>query len=155
MQKRNWEGFDGFCRVSYAERERCFVHSSFSNHAAPRRHTVDRVRSAGWFGSSARSGASGSHSPGLGFVPGVSIVFVVLGVDVSSLALALSSHVQRAPSLRLFVDSIESARSFGAQFGPVGYELNLLYIASLIVLALSAASPFSFDRWWAPKRRHP
>ena len=41
----------------------------------------------------------------------------------------------------------------GAEFGPVGYELNLLYIAGLIVLALSAASPLSFDRWLASKRR--
>jgi putative oxidoreductase len=43
----------------------------------------------------------------------------------------------------------------GAEFGPVGYELNLLYIAGLIVLALSAASPLSFDRWWASRRRRP
>jgi putative oxidoreductase len=43
----------------------------------------------------------------------------------------------------------------GAEFGPVGYELNLLYIAGLIVLALSAASPLSFDRWWASKRGRP
>jgi len=43
----------------------------------------------------------------------------------------------------------------GAEFGPVGYELNLLYIASLIVLALSAASPISFDRWWASRHKRP
>jgi putative oxidoreductase len=40
----------------------------------------------------------------------------------------------------------------GAEFGPVGYELNLLYIAGLVVLALSAASPLSFDRWRASRR---
>jgi putative oxidoreductase len=43
----------------------------------------------------------------------------------------------------------------GAEFGPVGYELNLLYIAGLIVLALSAASPLSFDRFRASKRKRP
>lgn len=35
----------------------------------------------------------------------------------------------------------------GAVFGPVGYELNLLYVAALLVLALSAPSPLSIDRW--------
>ncbi len=35
----------------------------------------------------------------------------------------------------------------GAQFGTVGYELNLLYIAGLLTLALGGASPFSIDRW--------
>lgn len=35
----------------------------------------------------------------------------------------------------------------GAQFGPIGYELNLLYIAALLALAASGASPLSVDRW--------
>ena len=35
----------------------------------------------------------------------------------------------------------------GAQFGPIGYELNLLYIASLLTLASSGRSPLSIDRW--------
>ncbi len=35
----------------------------------------------------------------------------------------------------------------GPQFGTVGYELNLLYIAGLLTLVLAGASPFSVDRW--------
>ncbi|MGI8812459.1 MAG: DoxX family protein [Pyrinomonadaceae bacterium] len=35
----------------------------------------------------------------------------------------------------------------GAQFGPPGYELNLLYIAGLLTLALFGASSFSVDQW--------
>jgi len=35
----------------------------------------------------------------------------------------------------------------GPQFGTVGYELNLLYIAGLLTLVLGGASPFSVDRW--------
>lgn len=34
----------------------------------------------------------------------------------------------------------------GAQFGPVGYELNVLYICSLLVLAFAPATPLSIDR---------
>ena len=34
----------------------------------------------------------------------------------------------------------------GPQFGTIGYELNLLYIAGLLTLALGGASPFSVDR---------
>jgi putative oxidoreductase len=41
----------------------------------------------------------------------------------------------------------------GATFGPVGYELNLLYIAGLVVLACSAESPLSVDRWLKARKR--
>jgi putative oxidoreductase len=41
----------------------------------------------------------------------------------------------------------------GAEFGPPGYELNLLYIAALVTLALAGPSPFSVDRLRARRRR--
>ena len=34
----------------------------------------------------------------------------------------------------------------GAQFGPPGYETNLLYIASLVALVLGGSGPFSVER---------
>jgi putative oxidoreductase len=34
----------------------------------------------------------------------------------------------------------------GPQFGPPGYEINLLYIAGLLSLILGGAGPFSIDR---------
>ena len=34
----------------------------------------------------------------------------------------------------------------GPQFGPPGYEINLLYIAGLLALVLGGAGPFSLDR---------
>lgn len=40
----------------------------------------------------------------------------------------------------------------GAEFGPIGYELNLLYIAALLTLALSRPSPLSVDRWLMLRR---
>ena len=41
----------------------------------------------------------------------------------------------------------------GAVFGPVGYELNLLYVAALMVLALSGPSPVSVDCWLISRRK--
>ncbi len=41
----------------------------------------------------------------------------------------------------------------GAEFGPVGYELNLLYICALLALALGPATPLSVDRWLENRRR--
>jgi putative oxidoreductase len=35
----------------------------------------------------------------------------------------------------------------GARFGPVGYELDLLYLAALLVLALQGPGPLSIDDW--------
>ena len=35
--------------------------------------------------------------------------------------------------------------SGGAQFGPVGYEINLLYIAALLTLVASGSTPWSVD----------
>jgi putative oxidoreductase len=40
----------------------------------------------------------------------------------------------------------------GPQFGPPGYEVNLLYIACLLALILGGAGPLSIDRLLARKR---
>jgi len=42
---------------------------------------------------------------------------------------------------------LQALSASGAVFGPVGYELNLLYVAALLVLALCGPSPVSVDRW--------
>jgi putative oxidoreductase len=43
----------------------------------------------------------------------------------------------------------------GPQFGPPGYEVNLLYIAGLLTLILGGAGPFSIDRLLARRKRQP
>lgn len=48
---------------------------------------------------------------------------------------------------------LKTFTSAGAQFGPVGYELDLLYMTALVALALAGNTPFSVDRWRAEKRR--
>lgn len=41
----------------------------------------------------------------------------------------------------------------GPQFGPPGYEVNLLYIAGLLALILGGAGPLSIDRLLARRKR--
>lgn len=41
----------------------------------------------------------------------------------------------------------------GPIFGPPGYEINLLYIAGLLILMVAGASPWSVDRWLQRKSR--
>jgi putative oxidoreductase len=43
----------------------------------------------------------------------------------------------------------------GPQFGPPGYEVNLLYIAGLVALILGGAGPLSIDRLLARRKREP
>jgi putative oxidoreductase len=43
----------------------------------------------------------------------------------------------------------------GPQFGPPGYEVNLLYVAGLVALILGGAGPFSIDRLLARRQREP
>lgn len=43
--------------------------------------------------------------------------------------------------------------SAGPLFGPPGYEINLLYIAALVALAVADPSPWSVDRWLLGRRR--
>jgi putative oxidoreductase len=43
--------------------------------------------------------------------------------------------------------------SRGAQFGPPGYEMDLIYIACLIALVIGGAGPLSVDRLLTPGRR--
>jgi len=44
-----------------------------------------------------------------------------------------------------------SVSASGAQFGPVGYELNLLYLAALLVIAFQGPGPLSIDDMRRPK----
>lgn len=85
-------------------------------------------------------------------------IALMLGVVVAPLCIPLGLvmatamfgvHAQYGfSSVRLL--SVEPG---GAQFGPIGYELNLVYIAALIALALSGPTPLSLDRRIAGRSR--
>jgi putative oxidoreductase len=47
-----------------------------------------------------------------------------------------------------------SVSASGAQFGPVGYELDLLYLAALLILALQGPGPLSIDNLRHRRLRH-
>jgi putative oxidoreductase len=71
------------------------------------------------------------------FVPIVSIPLVIVMV-----AAMLTVHLPFGfSSVKLIAMTAN-----GAQFGTIGYEVNLLYIAGLLTLVLGGASPFSVDR---------
>ena len=40
----------------------------------------------------------------------------------------------------------------GIKFGPPGYEVGLLYLASLATLVMAGAGPLSVDRWFKERR---
>lgn len=42
---------------------------------------------------------------------------------------------------------LQAVTAAGPQFGPSGYEINLLYLAALATLALGGAGPWSVDAW--------
>lgn len=41
----------------------------------------------------------------------------------------------------------------GAQFGPTGYEINLFYLAALLILAVAPVGLFSVDGWLDKRKR--
>jgi putative oxidoreductase len=48
---------------------------------------------------------------------------------------------------------LQAITSDGAKFGPIGYEMNLLYIAGLITLILGRSGALSVDQYWKSKTR--
>ena len=79
-------------------------------------------------------------------------ISLMLGAYVLPLSLPLSVVMVTAMFGVHFRYGFSSIRlqafsASGAIFGPVGYELNLLYVAALLVLALCGPSPVSVDRW--------
>jgi putative oxidoreductase len=85
-------------------------------------------------------------------------LLVMLGAGVVPLSLPLSAIMFTAMigvHLRYGFSSVrlKGLTGSGAEFGPVGYELNLLYIAALAALAASRSSPLSVDRWIEARKR--
>ena len=47
---------------------------------------------------------------------------------------------------------LQAVTDAGAQFGPIGYEMNLLYIAALATLSLYGPGAWSVDSWLRSRR---
>ena len=85
-------------------------------------------------------------------------VAIVVGafVAIASVPLIISMAVAMfALQVRYGFSSVNTIglTPSGPTFGPPGYEINLLYIAALVLLALSGPTAVSIDAWRASHRR--
>jgi putative oxidoreductase len=78
---------------------------------------------------------------GLALLVGVFVRWVSIPTAFVLLAAMVTVHLPYGfSSVKLL-----SVSASGAQFGPVGYEVDLLYLAALIVLVLQDPGPLSID----------
>ena len=88
------------------------------------------------------------------FVGGIS---VMLGAFVTPLSLPLATIMIMAMlsvHLRYGFSTVrlKAVTPAGAEFGPVGYELNLVYVAALATLVLAGPDRLSVDGWRRARR---
>jgi putative oxidoreductase len=87
---------------------------------------------------------------GLSLMAGAFVVSLTLPLAVVLLTAIFTVHVPYGfSSVKL-----QAVTPMGAQFGPVGYEMNLVYLAGLLTLALGGAGELSLDDWLKSKRRN-
>jgi len=78
---------------------------------------------------------------GLALLLGAFVVWASIPMASVLLVAMITVHLPYGfSSVRLL-----SVSPSGAQFGPVGYELDLLYLTALVTLALQGPSPLSID----------
>ena len=78
---------------------------------------------------------------GLALLLGAFVVWASVPMALVLLVAMITVHLPYGfSSVRLL-----SVSPSGAQFGPVGYELDLLYLTALLTLALQRATPLSID----------
>ena len=86
---------------------------------------------------------------GLAVLVGAYIPLISLPLGVILLVAAVTVHLPYGfSSIKL-----RAVTAAGPQFGPPGYETDLLYIAALATLVLGGSGPFTLDRWRPGLRR--
>lgn len=85
---------------------------------------------------------------GLAIVLGAFVWAVSIPMAVVLLVAMFTVHLQYGFSSIKLV----AVTAAGAQFGPPGYEVNLLYLACLAALVLGGPGPFSIDNLLARRR---
>jgi putative oxidoreductase len=88
---------------------------------------------------------------GLAVLVGVLVTVVSVPLIVSQLVAMFTVQLRYGFSA---VNTI-GLTATGPVFGPPGYEINLLYIASLLALASLGPGPLSAERWLANRRSRP
>ena len=80
---------------------------------------------------------------GIGLMAGAFVALLSIPLAVVMLTAIFTVHLRYGfSSVRL-----EAMTASGARFGPVGYELSLLYLAGLLALALGGPGRLSVDGW--------
>ena len=80
---------------------------------------------------------------GIGLMAGAFVLPLTLPLAIVMLTALFGVHARYGfSSVRL-----KAVTASGAVFGPVGYEIDLLYIAGLVTLALGGPGRLSIDRW--------
>jgi putative oxidoreductase len=79
---------------------------------------------------------------GLALIIGAFVALVSVPLIISMLVAMFTVQVRYGFSAIKTIGLTEN----GPVFGPLGYEINLLYIAGLLVLVLIGAGPLSIDR---------
>jgi putative oxidoreductase len=86
---------------------------------------------------------------GISVMAGAFVVPLSLPLAAVVLTAMFSVHVQYGfSSVRL-----KAVTAAGAEFGPIGYEMNLLYLAGLVTLALGGPGRLSIGDWLAQGNR--
>ncbi len=80
---------------------------------------------------------------GIAIMIGAFVVPLSIPLVVVMLTAMFSVHLQNGFS----TIKLKAVTSSGAEFGAPGYEMNLLYIAGLVTLALGGPGPASVDHW--------
>jgi len=86
---------------------------------------------------------------GIALLLGIAVTLVCVPLVFTMLVAMFTIHIHFGFSA---VNTI-GVTPAGPQFGPPGYEINLIYIAALIALASSKPTPFSIDAVLAQSRR--
>jgi putative oxidoreductase len=80
---------------------------------------------------------------GISLMAGAFVVPLSLPLAVIMLTAMFSIHFQYGfSSIKL-----KAVTASGAEFGPIGYEMNLLYLAGLLTLVLIGPGSLSIDHW--------
>ena len=86
---------------------------------------------------------------GISIMAGAFVALLSLPLAVVMLTAMFSVHFPYGfSSVRL-----QAVTEMGAEFGPIGYELNLLYIVALLALAVSGSGKLSVDHYLRPRTR--
>ena len=85
----------------------------------------------------------------LEFVGGICVMAGAFIVPVSVLLIAIMLTAMLSVHLRYGFSSVRlvAITADGAKFGPIGYEMNLLYIVGLFTLVLGGSGALSLDQY--------